>query len=101
MGDENRFEELKDAIFAQDKIAAVNVALVTEKLDNAADERKLMRADIKDIKKTVNGNGESGLVGRVGTLESWKKTLEKVSWWVGGIVGTVVASVILFYVLRA
>ena len=101
MGDEKSFGELKDIIVAQDKIAAVNVAIVTGKLDTAADERKLMRADIKDIKKTVNGNGESGLVGRMGTLESWKKTLGKVSWWVGGIVGTVVASVILFYLLRA
>ena len=101
MYDEKSFGELKDIIVAQDKIAAVNVAIVTGKLDTAADERKLMRADIKDIKKTVNGNGESGLVGRMGTLESWKKTLGKVSWWVGGIVGTVVASVILFYLLRA
>ena len=101
MCDEKSFGELKDIIVAQDKIAAVNVAIVTGKLDTAADERKLMRADIKDIKKTVNGNGESGLVGRMGTLESWKKTLGKVSWWVGGIVGTVVASVILFYLLRA
>ena len=101
MSDENRFEELKDAIAAQDKIAAVNVALVTEKLDNAADERKLMRTDIKDIKKTVNGNGESGLVGRMGIIETWREGLVKLAWWAGGIVGTVIASVILYYLLRA
>ncbi len=95
----NDFDELKDLIVEQDKTAAVNVAVVTGKLDVAAEDRDKIREDIKAIKKTVNGNGEEGLVGRMGRIESWRISLEKGAKWIGGIIATLIAGTILALLL--
>ena len=96
-----KLDELRQLIVAQDKTAAVNVAKVTGKLDAVAGKQVEVVQELKAIKKTVNGNGESGLVGRMGIIETWREGLVKLAWWAGGIVGTVIASVILYYLLRA
>ncbi len=95
----SEYEELKDLIVAQDKTAAVNVAVVTGKLDTAAADREEMKLDITAIKKTVNGNGGDGLVGRVGKIESWKESLGKGAKWLAAIIGTVIAGGILALLL--
>lgn len=41
-----------------------------------------MRADLKDLIRTVKGNGQPGLVQRVGSLELWRSTL--IGAWVLG-----------------
>jgi hypothetical protein len=95
----SEYKELRDLIIEQDLTAAVNVAVVTGKLDVAAEDREKMRNDITSIRKTVNGNGEDGLVGRVGKIESWRVSLEKGAKWIGGIIGTILAGTILAILL--
>ena len=95
----SEYEELRKLIVEQDKTAAVNVAVVTGKLDVAAEDRDKMRDDITSIRKTVNGNGEDGLVGRVGRIESWRVSLEKGAKWIAGIIATILAGGILALLL--
>lgn len=48
-----------------------------------------MRADILSMKKSINGNGQPGLVQRVESLESWK-------WRVIGMAGMVTFFITFF-----
>jgi hypothetical protein len=95
----SEYEELRKLIVEQDKTAAVNVAVVTGKLDVAAEDRDKMRDDITSIRKTVNGNGEDGLVGRVGRIESWREAVGKGAKWIAGIIATILAGGILALLL--
>ncbi len=91
----SEFKELRDLIVEQDKTAAVNVAVVTGKLDTAASERKLMRADIKDIRKTVNGNSSPGLVGRMTVIEkAIEKWKDAQTWLVRLIISGIILAII-------
>jgi len=92
---ETKLDDLRKMITAQDKIAAVNVATVTGKLDAAAASRDEMKKEIKEIKKTVNGNSGPGLVGRMTVIEKaiekWKDTQ---TWLVRLVISGVVLGII-------
>ncbi len=91
----SEYDELKDLIVEQNTTAAVFEAVVKETLKTAADDRTNMRLDIKSIKKTVNGNGEEGLVGRMTVIEKaiakWKDTQ---TWLVRLIISGILLAII-------
>ena len=92
---EEKLDKLREMIIAQDKVAAVNVATVTGKLDAAAKSRTEMKIEIKEIKKTVNGNSGPGLVGRMTVIEKaiekWKDTQ---TWLVRLVISGVILALI-------
>ena len=96
---ETKLDDLRKMITAQDKIAAVNVATVTGKLDAAAASRNEMKLEIKEIKKTVNGNSGPGLVGRMTVIEKaidkWKDTQ---TWLLRLVISGVILALIGFAV---
>jgi hypothetical protein len=86
----NKIDGLKKDIADQNTVAAV----MTTQLSTAADDRKAIRKDVKEIRTWIlgNGNPEGGLAGKVKGLENWRSSIGKWSKWILGIVATLIAS---------